>query len=413
MQLMRFTLRRAAGATLAFVVVWQATYWLARVLEASAAETLHFWGWVILYGLGLAWAVWGVERLAQRREQERGGPRVRAPGRVWNPVDPQAWYYGTTAPRYRQSLGLLVCYSIAFVLLYLLLRPAPASVEPYELPAGGGQDVIAQKVKIQKIVRKKYVLNPFSSILFNPPPIDQVDPQIMEAVQHQYQVGQGAGEGAGFGQGTGRGKVRLIRLKHSDAHWNKNFGVGGDQNLLAEYASRTRQRVAEQPESIDIGQLGAFPPKKCPPMVYVSGARTFQPTPTEKKVLKTYLLERHGMLIGDNLGGQGFHNSFVQTVNEVTGVQPVPVPRDDVLHDRPYKLPLLPIVVAHGGTVPLGWKVDGRWVAYYHPGAMSDAWRDDHAGIRRDIWEACYQLGVNLLFYAHAEYNKWLESQPN
>ena len=98
-------------------------------------------------------------------------------------------------------------------------------------------------------------------------------------------------------------------------------------------------------------------------------------------------------------------------MREITGVTEVPIPRDDYIHRRPYLLPLLPIVVAHGGTVPLGWNVDGRWVAYYHPGALSDAWRDDHAGIKKDIYEACYQLGVNVIFYAHLEYNKWLLSQ--
>jgi len=48
---------------------------------------------------------------------------------------------------------------------------------------------------------------------------------------------------------------------------------------------------------------------------------------------------------------------------------------------------------------PLGWKVDGRWVAYYHPGALTDAWRDDHAGIKKDVYESCYLLGINIIFY--------------
>ena len=68
-------------------------------------------------------------------------------------------------------------------------------------------------------------------------------------------------------------------------------------------------------------------------------------------------------------------------------------------------------MAAHGGTVPLGWKVDGRWVAYYHPGGLSDAWRDDHSGIKRNIADLCYQLGINIVFYAHQEYGRWLKSQ--
>ena len=33
------------------------------------------------------------------------------------------------------------------------------------------------------------------------------------------------------------------------------------------------------------------------------------------------------------------------------------------------------------------------------------------AGVDRDVWEACYQLGTNVIFYAHSEYSKWLEAQ--
>jgi len=77
---------------------------------------------------------------------------------------------------------------------------------------------------------------------------------------------------------------------------------------------------------------------------------------------------------------------------------------------RPFEVPSLPIVVAHGGTLPLGWKIDGRWVAYYHPGALTDAWRDDHAGIRKDVWSPA-TAGANIIFYAYAEKDKWLSAQ--
>ena len=69
------------------------------------------------------------------------------------------------------------------------------------------------------------------------------------------------------------------------------------------------------------------------------------------------------------------------------------------------------LVARHGGRLPLGWKVDGRWVCYYHPGDIGDAWADGHAGIKADVFEACFQLGVNVIYYAHLEYHKWLEAQ--
>ena len=117
------------------------------------------------------------------------------------------------------------------------------------------------------------------------------------------------------------------------------------------------------------------------------------------------------MIFADNLGGRNFHNQFFAVMREVTGVDEVAIPRDDYIHQKPYSLPSLPVVVAHGGTVPYGWKVDGRWVGYYHPGAISDAWRDDHAGIKREVWEDGYRLGINVIYYAHVERHKWNTSQ--
>jgi hypothetical protein len=98
-------------------------------------------------------------------------------------------------------------------------------------------------------------------------------------------------------------------------------------------------------------------------------------------------------------------------MNEITGRQAVEVPLDSFIHKRPYTLPFLPIVVAHARPVALGWNIDGRWVAYYHPGDIGDAWRDGNSGIKPEIAEYCYQLGINVIFYAYAEKNKWLESQ--
>ena len=84
------------------------------------------------------------------------------------------------------------------------------------------------------------------------------------------------------------------------------------------------------------------------------------------------------------------------------------MPLDDVIHRIPYQIPFLPYVAPHGGKDAWGWKVDGRWVCYYHPGDIGDAWSDGHSGVPPEIYEYCYQLGTNVIFYAHVEYNKWL-----
>jgi len=322
----------------------------------------------------------------------------------------------------RQSLALFAAYSLFFLLLFFLSHLSFGGGDEIEseLPAGGGSDSIKPtSVKVQKVVRKKYVINPYSSILFAaPPPIDKIELKLETETANQYKagsgpggLGKGAGKGGGFGSGNAKGKWELVRLRHSDKGWNKNFGVGGDRNLLAEIKAREPLvKIPDEDLSVDYATLARYSPKKPLALLYIGGVQTFAPSAQEKKILREYLLDKHGMVLGDNLGGGSFHNQFVSAMTEITGVQPVPVPRDDRIHQSPYALPLLPIVVAHGGTTPLGWKIDGRWAVYYHPGALSDAWRDDHAGIKKDVWESCYQLGINILYYTYVEQDSWREA---
>ena len=78
------------------------------------------------------------------------------------------------------------------------------------------------------------------------------------------------------------------------------------------------------------------------------------------------------------------------------------VPLDHPIHRIPFPIPFLPYAAPHGGTDALAWVVNGRIVAYYHPGDIGDAWADDHAGVPAQIWEACYQLGTNAyILWSH------------
>lgn len=87
--------------------------------------------------------------------------------------------------------------------------------------------------------------------------------------------------------------------------------------------------------------------------------------------------------------------------------EPMRVPLDDVIHTVPTGLKSLPIVTPHGGRDAWGWKHEGRWIAYYHPGDIGNAWADGHAGVKNDVWEACYELRVNVMLYAYMENAKW------
>jgi hypothetical protein len=439
----RLTPTRALLFSVAYLLVW-ALAWLA-LRPASFATNCWRGG---LFVIGLAWVVWLVERAAQRRElgrleeqahrrRERGhdwtgaAPEPARTGRTWNPLDPQAWYYGGNAERLKQSLGLLASYSLVFLAAMLLIDGwSFGAVKNYDLPAGGGGDgkagdapvMIRQPaVKVKKVVRKKFVINPYSGIVFNAPPIDKFDPKLIELTREEYQVGQGSGEGqgigvgsgsgAGFGSGTGTGKVTLVRLQYEGGDWDLNFGPGKDQNMLREYQARTRQPTAERTETITAAVLGRTPPRRSPAILIVGGQRNIVLSKSEKAALREYVLEKRGMLLGDNGGSMQFHGAFIGLMREISGVEEVPVPLDDILHRSPYRVPYLPYVSPHGGKIAYGWKVDGRWVGFYHPGDLGDAWADGHAGVPLEIWEACYRLGTNIIYYAHVEKHKWLSSQ--
>jgi len=412
---MRF---RAAGCrqcllgTALYIVLWAAATTAANAWAWGAVRSwLAVYGTAGLFFIGLGWVIWGVERGSQQCYARR--KRGRAQARVWNPLDQDAWYYGRNNRKLNQTIATLLVYSLVFFLLVEVVGRIWARRDSYELPGGGGQaKTLAQTIRVQKIVRTRYVVNPYSAIRFEVPPIDDVKLRLDEATEHAYTVGYGEGSGGpGFGPGTARGKVRFIRLQYSGGDWDQDFGVGADLNVLLEYGIRTGQKVADKTESRTVEELRGFPLGKSPPVVYMTGQRSIVLSKYEIKVLREYLLDKHGMIFGDNGGSGHFHNQFLAMMAAVLPeVRPVRVPLDDPIHRVPYHIPFLPYVAPHGGREALGWWIDGRWVCYYHPGDIGDAWCDGHAGVKPEVWECCYQLGTNVIFYAHVEYAKWLEA---
>jgi hypothetical protein len=141
----------------------------------------------------------------------------------------------------------------------------------------------------------------------------------------------------------------------------------------------------------------------------MTGQQNISVSDAEIKILRTYLLDHHGMLFGDNGGSSGWEGQFVGMMARVLPtVEPISVYLDHPIHRVPYTLPRLPIVAPHGRSNALGWVVDGRLAVYYHPGDIGDAWADGHSGVPQEVWESSYQLGINVIYYAHSEYSKWL-----
>ena len=401
----RSTLVFRAVLSLSFIPFWQLCVRIPLLFSAySLSETLTTLGTLTSFLIGLAWAAWAVDFQTKRS-------RPRDDSRSSNPFHLVAWYFGRKNQKLRQSLLTLVIYSGLFGILFIVLTRL-TGCSRYESPVGGGEVAqLRQTVRIQKVIRKHYVINPYSSILFNPPPIDDVKLQILELTEHRYKIGQGEGQGAGYSAGTRRGKVRFIRLKYDGGDWQQDMDRGSDLNLLTEYGIRTGHRVSDRPEPMELRRLKNFPARKSPPMVYMTGQQNIHVSDGEIRILRSYLLEKHGMLFGDNGGSSGWEGQFVSMMRRtLPKVEPISVYLDHPIHRIPYPLPKLPYVARHGRSNALGWVVDGRLVAYYHPGDIGDAWSDGHSGVPREVWESCYQLGVNVIFYAHSEYNQWLDN---
>jgi len=203
-------------ASVVYIFWW---HWLVFAagesgLYAARAE-LAWWGLGTLFVIGLLWIVWFLERATQYYRAQRLANPPAKDAKISNPLDAEAWYYGRRSKKLSQSLAALLTYMLAFTITVLLFGQIRGCKETYEMPAGGGvQKTISQQVKVQKVIKKKFVINPFSAIIFNPPPIDDVKLQLMDITQHAYKVGYGEGEGAGFAGGTSRGKVRFIRLEY-------------------------------------------------------------------------------------------------------------------------------------------------------------------------------------------------------
>ncbi len=415
----------------ASAVVLPAWFWIVSSSSwmgwISLSTTVAQLGLGLVFLLGLGWTIWFVERaskqlLAKRRLTSlQGGPTTgplismnstlgQTSVRTSNPLDIEAWYYGAKRRKLNQSATAMVLYTIVFILLLLLATQLTGCNEIYELPDGGGEPKLKQQVvKIQKVIRKKIIINPLSAVLFNPPPIEEIKLQLQELTKHIYEVGQGEGKNAGFEGGTRRGVVRFIRLSYSGGDWEQDLDRNSDLNMLLWYAANTGHKTAKKPETRSISQLKRFPEGKSPPMVYMTGQGDIRLNNNEIETLQEYLTEKHGMLFADNGGSSGWHNQFFSLMEKILPkVKPRPVPLDHPVHNG---VPFLPVVAPHGGRVAWGWVVDGRLAVYYHPGDVGDAWADGHAGVQRHVWESSYRLGGNVMLYAHSEYSRWLTAK--
>lgn len=205
-------------------------------------------------------------------------------------------------------------------------------------------------------------------------------------------------------------KFRFIRLDHGGQGWDDGMGTTeADTNFLEFFNEQTGLNVAAKGESHAIQLLRKYPPDSFPPFVFLTGNGSMgRVSSRDAKILREYCL-KGGMVIAD-AGSQQFHHSFAHLMRQVFPDKPlVDIANDDPLFQTPYPFPNgAPAFWHHGGRRALGIKHEGRWLVFYHPGDMNDAWKSgEFIDVSPEMREASMKLGVNLVYYSFVQ---WLEA---
>lgn len=324
-------------------------------------------------------------------------------------------------PRHRRSLYASILTHVIILVVIPYILSLGGCVEAYRVPKGSGNPVVAmvKMVKPKKKKKKTLTLRPNSAIIFDQPDLDntEVDQVMEEKTQVTYEatanakagkMGKGGGTKGGWPEGMENYKVRFIRLDHGGVGWDDGMDQSGaDVNFLRAFAQATGfKKVASKGESHSIALLRKYPDDGFPPFVYLTGnADMGRVTPEDAKILREYCL-KGGMLIAD-AGSMRFHQSFVHFMRQVFPDKPLlDIADDDMLYQLPYGFPDgAPAFWHHGGRRALGIKHEGRWIVFYHPGDMNDAWKSQgYSDCTPEMREAAINLGINLVYYA---FNQW------
>jgi hypothetical protein len=278
---------------------------------------------------------------------------------------------------------------------------------------------MVKMVKPKKKKKKTLTLRANSDIIMAIPDLDEteVDQEMEKQTQATYEagaiakagkIGKGGGPEGGWPAGMDDYKIRFIRLDHGGAGWDDGMNeTGADINFLRAFAKMTGlKKIARRGESHSIALLKKYPKDGFPPFVYLTGnASMGRVSSSDMKILREYCLGG-GMLIAD-AGSARFHSSFVHFMRQVFPDKPlIDIADDDRLYTSPTRFPDgAPAFWHHGGRRPLGIKHEGRWVTFYHPGDMNDAWKSQgYTDVSPEMRDAAVSLGVNLVNYA---FNNW------
>ena len=323
-----------------------------------------------------------------------------------------------TEPQYRKSLYNSVLAHIMVIVAIPWLLQFAGCVDPYRIPKGSGNPVLAlvKIVELKKKEKKQFVLRPNAAIYFHIPDFDES--KILTDVERESENTYGAdpdskggntgkgGPGGGWPDGMDRAVVRFVRLQYSGRNWDDGMDsrTRADINFLEEFHKLTGFKVADHSESHPVRYLKKYRPGTAPPFVYMTGDGSIDFSSKDLRVLRDYLLDG-GMLFAD-CGSPQWDRAFRSFVTALfPGGQLRVVADDDPIFQFPFVFPHgAPPLWHHGGRQALGIKHGGRWVVLYHPGDVNDAWKTGHSGLRPKLAQSAYLLGVNIVYYAFANY---------
>jgi len=409
------------------VLVWMAMFAIVDAdieidgASQDRATAIVFWWTLCWPALAIgAYTVWLHVMLRSRSVYasltSKSGPPMRGDLILEN------WRTNGRDPRARRSFFSSVATHVIILIVIPYLLQVRGCVEAYRVPKGSGNPVVAlvKMVKPKKKKKKKTLtLRPNSAILFEIPDLDdtEIDRQMDEQTQVTYQanvtakagkMGQGGGTKGGWPAGMDDYKIRFIRMDHGGVGWDDGMNqTGADVNFLRAFAQATGfKKIASKGESHSIALLAKYPDDGFPPFVFLTGNGNMGTvTPGDRKILREYCLNG-GLLIAD-AGSERFDRSFRRFISQVFQDKPLlDIADDDMLYQLPFGFPNgAPAFWHHGGRRALGLKHEGRWMVFYHPGDMNDAWKSPgYSDVTPEVRDAAMHLGVNLVYYA---FNQW------
>lgn len=401
--------------------------------QAPTAAAVFDWRWQFVWpALAVALGTAVLQVLAWRRSVT-----LTYVGQVREDPDPgdrvlENLRTGGADPAYRAG----VVYSSGAHLLILIVIPwllaVPACVSPSRLPAGDGAQGTAAasapsravNVQVRRLRRQppRVVVNPRNTdIVLRLPELDNsptlaevatatekvyvVDPLRVLAGPGMY-PGSGTNTRPGFHGADRGGAIRFIRLRYGGEGWDDGMDDinCADLNFLREFGKRTQLRVATRMESHPVASLRQYPKGQAPPFVFMCGRGGIAIGSADQKILRDYLYG--GSLLFADCGSAEWDRSFRDFVRALLPGEPlITISDDDPLFQAPYSFPRgAPALWHHGGTRAMGVRHHGRWIVFYHPGDLHDAWKTGNSGLETAKAEAAVQVGVNVVGYACSRY---------